>query len=143
MSISISRINRKSELITSYLSLLQPLVDIPLDEFLSDSYKVMAAERLLEITIQAALDINNHILKEHFSITASSSAEGFLEMGRRSIVPLSLAQNLRQSAGLRNRLAHEYDTIQPEMIFQILPLAVKQYAEYIRCINNFIDSIEV
>jgi uncharacterized protein YutE (UPF0331/DUF86 family) len=90
------------DLILDYLSELRPLAALTLDEFLSDRYKTRAAERVLEITIQAALDINNHLLKEQFKVVRKSNSDGFLELRKFNVLPLQLAQDMHESGGFRN-----------------------------------------
>lgn len=49
---------------------------------------------------------------------------------------------MHESGGFRNRLAHRYYAVDPEMVFQIIFEALNQYPEYIQQIENFLDSLE-
>jgi uncharacterized protein YutE (UPF0331/DUF86 family) len=142
MTIDISSIRYRLDLILSYLEELSPLRALSLSEFLDDIYKIRAAERLLEITLQAILDINNHILKAHFQISKKSNDDGFQELAQRDVIADALAQSLLKSGGFRNRLAHHYDTISPELIFQFIPEALAQFPDYVEQISDFLDLIE-
>lgn len=142
MTIDFNSTRRRLDLILDYLGELSPLRALTLSEFLGDIYKIRAAERLLEITIQAALDINNHILKQHFQISKKSNVDGFLELAQLGVMSEELAQALNQSGGFRNRLAHHYDSILSELVFQFIPQALTQFTDYVEQISDFLDSLE-
>lgn len=142
MTLDPNTIRFRLDLILDYLNELRPLAALTLDEFLSDRYKTRAAERVLEITIQAALDINNHLLKEQFKVVRKSNSDGFLELRKFNVLPSQLAQDMHESGGFRNRLAHHYYAVDPEIVFQIIFEALNQYPEYIQQIENFLDSLE-
>jgi hypothetical protein len=55
--------------------------------------------------IQAALDINNHLLKKHFQIAKKTNSDGFLEMGQFGVLTPELAHEINKSGSFRNRLA--------------------------------------
>jgi uncharacterized protein YutE (UPF0331/DUF86 family) len=140
--IDIDAMRYRLDLILDYLQELQPLTTLSLDNFLADTYKKRGAERLLEITIQAALDINNHLLKEHFRVAKKTNSDGFLEMGQFGALTPELAQEINKSGSFRNRLAHQYDKVDPELVFQFVPKAISQFAEYVEQISNFLNALE-
>jgi uncharacterized protein YutE (UPF0331/DUF86 family) len=140
--IDIDAMRYRLDLILDYLRELQPLATLSLDEFLADTYKKRGAERLLEITIQAALDVNNHLLKEHFRVAKKTNSDGFLEMGQFGALTPALAQEINKSGNFRNRLAHRYDQVDPELVFQFIPKAISQFSEYIEQISNFLNALE-
>jgi uncharacterized protein YutE (UPF0331/DUF86 family) len=130
------------DLILDYLQELQPLTMLNLDEFLIDNYKKRGAERLLEITIQAALDINNHLLKEHFRVAKQTNSDGFIEMGQLGALTPALSQEINQSGSFRNRLAHRYDQVDPELVFQFIPKSISQFSQYVEQVSNFLNALE-
>jgi uncharacterized protein YutE (UPF0331/DUF86 family) len=142
MTLDPNTVRFRLSLILDYLDELRPLTALTLEEFLSDRYKTRAAERVLEITIQAALDINNHLLKEQFRVSKKSNSDGFLELGQFSVLQSQLAQDMHESGSFRNRLAHRYYAVDSEMVFQIIFEALAQYPEYVQQIENFLDSLE-
>lgn len=143
MTVNINSVRRRLGLILDYLSEIRPLTLMSLDKFLSDRYLLRAAERLLEITIQAALDINIHLLKELSQTAKQSNADSFLEVSRIGAITPELAQLLSDSGKFRNRLAHRYDEIDYEVVFLVLSEVLGQYPLYVEQVEDFVDSLEV
>jgi uncharacterized protein YutE (UPF0331/DUF86 family) len=142
MTLDLDSIRFRLALILDYLDEIKPLAAMNLEEFLGNRYMQRAAERLLEITVQAAIDINNHLLKEQFRLEISSNAIGFQELSRYGVVSEELANQLADSGRLRNRLAHRYYEIDYEIVFTVLSEVLEHYPLYAQQIENFIDSLE-
>jgi uncharacterized protein YutE (UPF0331/DUF86 family) len=142
MTLDLDSIRLRLALILDYLSEIEPLASMGRDEFLSNRYMQRAAERLLEITVQAAIDTNNHLLKEQFGLAISSNAIGFQELSRYAVISEELANQLADSGRLRNRLAHRYYEIDYEILFAILSKVLEHYPQYAQQIENFISSLE-
>lgn len=142
MTLDLNSIRLRLALILDYLSEIRPLASMSLEAFLNDRYMQRAAERLLEITVQAAIDINNHLLKERFSIAIPSNAIGFQELSRCGVISEELANQLADSGRLRNRLAHRYYEIDYEIVFTVLSEVLDHYPLYAQQVETFIDSLE-
>lgn len=142
MTLDPESVRLRLALILDYLEEIKPLAAISLEDFLSDRYKQRAAERLLEITVQAAIDINNHLLRKHFKLATPSNAMGFQELSRRGVIAGELANQLADSGKLRNRLAHQYDEIDYNVVFSVLNEVLEYYPLYAYQIENFVDSLE-
>jgi uncharacterized protein YutE (UPF0331/DUF86 family)/predicted nucleotidyltransferase len=74
----------------------------------------MAAERALQVAVQAACDIANHILAEDTDVTPEDYGAAFLALTPLGIIDATLAERLRSAAGLRNVLVHMYVDLDPE-----------------------------
>lgn len=142
MTLDLDSIRLRLALILDYLSEIEPLASMGLEEFLSNRYMQRAAERLLEITVQAAIDINNHLLKKQFGLAIPSNAIGFQELSRCGVISGELANQLADSGRLRNRLAHRYYEIDYETLFAILSEVLEHYPLYAQQVENFIDLLE-
>jgi len=51
-------------------------------------------------------------------------------------MPAELAAEVSRAAGLRNRLAHAYDTIDDAVLFRAVPLALIQLRRYGAYVNS-------
>lgn len=142
MTVNVNSVRRRLALILDYLSEIRPLALMSLDNFLGDRYLPRAAERLLEITIQSAIDINNHLLKELSQISEQSNADSFLKLGQTGAITPELAQLLSDSGKFRNRLAHRYDEVDYEIVFWVLSEVLGQYPLYVEQVENFVNSLE-
>jgi uncharacterized protein YutE (UPF0331/DUF86 family) len=100
-------------LITKYYNTLEEFCSASLDDFLTDFRQQLVVERLLQLMIQAAIDINEHILSKLSPGNSATNFEAFIELIKYQVITPELAQQLAPSSGLRNRLVHEYDDIDP------------------------------
>ncbi len=130
-------------LILDYLEELRPLGTVTFDELTDDRYKYRSAERLLEIIIQAAIDINNHLISGLSKRRQASNTDNFLEMAKLNILTPEIAQDLSASSNFRNRLAHEYYSIDPSIVFQSITKALEQYPQYVQQVLEFVDNFEM
>jgi uncharacterized protein YutE (UPF0331/DUF86 family) len=141
MNLDIKTTRYRLNLILNYLDELKPLAAMTLDEFLQNRYGKRAAERILEITIQAAIDINNHLVTQVGQVSGRSNADLFLELSRIGSITSDLSIQLSESGKFRNRLAHQYDKVDPAIVFDALSEALEQYPLYVQQVSNFLDSI--
>lgn len=129
-------------LIAKYYNTLEQFSNVSLDDFLTDFNKQLIVERLLQLMIQSAIDINNHILSRLQPDNVVSNFEAFIELAKRDVITEDLARRLAPSAGLRNRLVHEYDDIDSSQVFKAISFALQQYPLYVKQINNYLISLE-
>jgi uncharacterized protein YutE (UPF0331/DUF86 family) len=123
-------IMRKLAVIVENLKALEPIRRMGKEEYVGDVYKRKATERLLQELIEAAIDINIHIIVQAVNTVPDDYYESFIKAGELKIIPVGLAEKLAPSAGLRNRLVHEYDLIDQSMVLK----AVRSYM-------NLVDSL--
>ena len=48
-----------------------------------------------------------------------------------------------KSSGMRNRLVHQYEAIDNELVFKAIPIALSQFPLYLKQITDYLDSLEV
>jgi uncharacterized protein YutE (UPF0331/DUF86 family) len=129
-------------LITKYKNTLEEFRSINIDEFLAEFRQQLIVERLLQLMIQAAIDINDHILSRLNPGNSATNFEAFIELGKYGVITSELAKQLAPSGSLRNRLVYEYDDIDPEQVYQAINFALNQYPIYIQQIRDYLISID-
>ena len=65
-----------------------------------------------------------HLLVQGCGSTPQSYADTFLQAGQNGLIPVDLAQKLVPAAGLRNRLVHDYEAIDPKRVHDAIPIAL-------------------
>ncbi|MDZ8026929.1 MAG: type VII toxin-antitoxin system HepT family RNase toxin [Nostoc sp. SerVER01] len=128
-------------LITKYYNTLEEFRSASLDDFLADFRQQLVVERLLQLMTQAAIDINEHILSKLIPGNSVTNFEAFIELSKYQVITPELAQKIAPSSGLRNRLVHEYDDIEPQKVFESISFALQQYPLYVRQINSYLISL--
>ncbi|WP_414566141.1 MULTISPECIES: type VII toxin-antitoxin system HepT family RNase toxin [unclassified Anabaena] len=129
------------KLIAKYYNTLNEFRSINLDEFLNDFRQQLVVQRLLQLMTQAAIDINEHILSRLSPGNSATNFEAFIEVSKYQVITPELARQIAPSSGLRNRLVHEYDEIDPQEVFNSISLALQQYPLYVRQVNSYLISL--
>lgn len=130
-------------LITKYYNTLEEFRSTNLDDFLANFHQQLVVERLLQLMTQAAIYINEHILSKLSPGNSATNFEAFIELSKYEVIAPELATQLAPSSGLRNRLVHEYDDIDPKQVFKAISFALQQYPFYVRQINHYLISLDV
>ncbi|MCC5645953.1 DUF86 domain-containing protein [Nostoc sp. CHAB 5824] len=129
------------KLITKYYNTLEEFRSTSLDEFLNDFRQQLVVERLLQLMTQAAIDINEHILSRLNPGNSATNFEAFIEVSKYQVITPELARKIAPSSGLRNRLVHEYDEIDPQQVFNSISFALRLYPLYLRQVNSYLISL--
>lgn len=132
-------VRRKMAVIAENLSALKTIENMAMEEYVKDVLKRKATERLLQELIEAAVDINTHIIVQTGNTVPDGYFESFIMAGEKGIISADLAEKLAPSAGLRNRLVHEYDLLDHSLVLEAVKMAEKLYPKYIKEIETFIS----
>jgi len=133
-------VRRKLERIASNLRLLEPMKDLSLEAYRADVYRRKATERLLQEVVEAAVDVNLHLLTGTGRPAPDDLYSSFLALGEAGILDSSLAARLAPSAGLRNRLVHEYDRLEDALVLASVGGALELYPRYLAAVERFLES---
>jgi uncharacterized protein YutE (UPF0331/DUF86 family) len=127
-------LEKKLREIGRYLGELEPILKLSLKEFLASYKDMRTAERDFQLIVDAAVDINNHLAFTLGLPPAENNFDSFLLLGKHGVLSEEEGKELAPSAGLRNRLVHEYDEVDPKILYHSLKAFAKQYREYGRAI---------
>lgn len=119
-----------------YLSELEKFKPQTYREYENDQLKRYAIERLVQLIIDLALDVNNSLIKKSDKYPAQDYFSSFLELIDLRILPEEFAREIAPSTGIRNRLVHEYEKINDKIVYQNLDKIIKYYLDYIKHINK-------
>lgn len=131
-------IRRKLAHIAASLDGLRPISRLSLEEYRARFYERKAAERLIQEAIEAALDVNAHLIAELGSEIPEDYYGGFLKMSELGIASLELARSLAPSAGLRNRLVHEYESIEDAKVLGSIGTILELYPRYVQAVEAYL-----
>lgn len=136
-------IQRKLDEILDYINELKSFETLTLEEFLSSRHRQFTIERIMELIVQTAIDINNYLLKKKGVNTRSlTNHKTFVELSKLFIITESLAEVIKQSVDARNTLAHRYYNISQEEVFEEIVDILEKYPLYARQISTFINSLD-
>lgn len=134
-------ITRKMSLILEDLAAMSRLSQLPREQYLKDSINEALAERYLERAIGRMIDVNFHLVTESGHAPPKDYHESFVLLGTLGVMTADFAKEMAMAAGLRNRIVHEYDDIDPERVYEALPGAVRQIPLYLDHIQRFVEKL--
>jgi len=132
-------ITKKLSVIVGALKALEPIRAMPIEDYRQDIYKRKAAERLLQELIEAAIDINTHIITASGHTPPDDYYESFTRIGELGVIGFQFAEKLVPSTGLGNRLVHEYDDIQDSTVYDPIRFAESIYPKYVQAVERYIS----
>jgi uncharacterized protein YutE (UPF0331/DUF86 family) len=94
----------------------------------------------LLVAIQEALDIAFHVAADEGWGIPGSYAESFEILARHGVLDGALAQGMAGAAGLRNRIAHGYATLDLPRLWAELPQGLDLLERYAQAIATFLGS---
>jgi len=134
-------VRRKLAAISRNLVDLQPMADLSLSQYMSDRLRRKAVERLLQEVVEAAVDVNLHVLRTLEVELPGDYYTSFIELGRRRVIAQELAQRLAPAAGLRNRLVHEYDAIDDSIVLDAVRLVNHDFGSFVTAIEEYLQRV--
>ncbi len=140
--IDIELVRRKLSRLNMYLEKLKPISQKSLEEYKSEFYLKSSAERLIQLIVECAIDINNHVVVETNNRPPEDYSVSFIRASETGLISRDLAEKLKGSAGMRNILVHEYMDIDDEKVYNALSLAINDYKEYLKQVEEFIEKLE-
>lgn len=122
-----------------YLDELAPLLKADNTAIKSEVVPLRAIERLFQLIVDTAIDINTHVISEE-DLGAPSEYRGtFIILGEKNVIPLPFSEKIASSVGLRNRIIHQYDKIDVDRMLNTIKKNINDYIEYLGHIKKFIE----
>lgn len=141
MSVDRDLVTRKLLLITQDLDRLQAVAAKDLGSFVASHVDQAVAERLLERMIGRMIDVNYHLLTESGEAPPSDYHASFLRLAGINVLDPEFAVRIARCAGLRNRLVHEYDEIDPRKVFEAVRSAQEDIVGYLRAVQAYLGGL--
>jgi uncharacterized protein YutE (UPF0331/DUF86 family) len=76
------------------------------------------------------------------NVIPSTYYDSFIDAGKNYLTSRELANDLEKSAGMRNRLVHQYEEIDHEIVFKSISIALQQFPLYIQQITTYLETQE-
>lgn len=111
-------------------------------EYVKDLKTKYAIERIMQLIVDLALDINNIILSYLGRPPSPDYFSSFIELSEYGVLEPKFAEDIAPSSGLRNRLVHEYEKINDKIIYESIDKFIEVYSIYLKEINQFITKQE-
>lgn len=138
MPIDQETIKDKLIMISEYITEMGPFLACSNEEIVDDKSKLRSVERLLQLIVDEAIDINSHFIAE-LNLESPREYRGtFITIGKNGILPVEFAQKISESVGLRNGIVHQYEKIETGRMLNDIRDNISDYVEYVKFISDFI-----
>lgn len=118
--------------IDELLGWLQQLGEFDEKRLRTDHVDALAVERILTLVVDLAFAVNSHVAAAQLGRAPDTYAESFILAAEIGLVSRELGAALAPSAGTRNVLVHGYLEIDYAQVAAAIPLALRDYSEYVR-----------
>lgn len=135
-------IQKRINLMLKCLERLKRFELISFEQYRDNFDYQLIGERLIEIIVELASDINNYLLVQIYQTAPETYSASFIEAGKKRLISQNLAEELAKSAKMRNILVHQYIDVDHQIVYLAISKALDQYPRYIQEITNFLDSLE-
>lgn len=134
-------VKNRIERIEEDLLHLKDFVSLSFDDIAKNYNTHRTVERIIEIVVNHAIDINQHIIAEQGKGNLPFDfKESFLLLEDLGIYPKEFAEKISKSAGLRNILVHEYTKLDEKKFYSSIKDCYKDYVRYCRYIIDYLKA---
>lgn len=132
-------IKNKMADIEKYLKELDPILKSGARIIIEDNLRLHTVERLFQLIVDTAVDINTHIIMASDFNVPDDSYSTFVVLGDNKILPMDFAFRIAPSVGLRNLIVHKYGNVDLKKMVDDVINEINDYVEYLRLINSFLE----
>ena len=132
MVIDKEMINDKLVLIQKMLADLSPYKHYHFLQYQQDKNAKYKVERIMHLLVECASDIVNHVLADRGLPPAASYADTFLQAGDQGLLDQVLADKLKASSKMRNRLVHMYSDIDDKIVFDAIKYFLQDFSAFVQ-----------
>ncbi len=125
-----------------YVSALRDLQKYDVQALRASLEHRWSVERGLEISAECVLDIGGHIVASDRLGRPGDYTEVIDLLGQRGVLPEEFAREIRELAGFRNLLAHEYLKIDIERLHEFLQKAPAQFETFMDHVRRYMEKSE-
>ncbi len=131
-------IKNKMSDIQGYFRELQPIINNESGNIIENNLKLHTVERLFQLIVDTAIDINTHIIAESDFSVPNDYQSTFIILGENKVIPMNFAVKIAPSVGLRNLIIHRYGRVDLKRMIDDIKNEISDYLEYLKFIDNFL-----
>lgn len=127
-----------SELLTA-LNGLREISELSKEELLENHHLIASAKYYLVVSIEAVIDLSNHLITQNKMRVPESYAETFKVLAEANVIEEELSKRLMEMAKFRNRLVHIYWEVDDELVYSIIKEDIKDVEEFLASYTEFLS----
>ncbi len=134
MTLDEEKIRQKLHFMREKLRELKRFQNMSIENFKSDVINEDAALRMLQVTIEAMLDICAHIASREGWGVPKTYAELVSAAARHELIPRGMEDIYKNMVAFRNRIVHLYDDVNTEEVLNIINERLDDFTPFIRSV---------
>ena len=131
-------IENKISLVKKYIRILDDYKEYTKDEIQNDQTIKGAVERYLYLASQATIDLAEATISYKNFRKPTNMSESFSILKEEKIILLELTNKMIGMVGFRNVVAHDYDKIDYDIVYDVLQNKLKDIEEFLEIIAKII-----
>ena len=131
-------VERKAQQLAQYLDALRAFESLSLKAFTEDTTRRYAAERVMQLMVDEAIDINAHPILASRHAPPKDYYSSFLQLASLGVYPRSLALALAPTTAVRNALVHEYEEVDINEVHRSIRRFLALYPRYLHAVVSFL-----
>ncbi len=124
-------INRKLEILRGYMETLKPYSVMDFADILKNEERILAMERLFQLIVDEAADINSYIAYQVLNKVPESYKSSFGVLVEGNILDQTLIDTISESAKVRNQIVHDYEKLQKKDAVSAIQKFFPVYEQYL------------
>lgn len=132
-------VGRRLRALTDALEVLAELRGVTPRRLADQPLTRAAAERLLQVAVDLAIDVNAHVSVALLGRAPSTGRESFALMAEAGALEPALADRLAPAAGLQNVLVHRYVDIRTDLVADAVSQILDQFPGYVATMAAFVE----
>lgn len=132
-------VQRKLKKLNQYLNELSTFRNISWEEYIKNFQHQRAVERLIQLIVDVATDINAHAVVDAGKPSPRDSFDSFIQAAKLGMFPLDFAKKIAPSTGERNIIVHEYEQIDDGIVYDSINDTLVMYKQYYDYVLSFIE----
>lgn len=134
-----SIIENKITAIKKYINIAEKYKKYSKDEIANNPDLKGAVERYLYLISQAAIDLAEAVISFKNFRKPTTFREGFEILGEEKIITPSLAEKMAKMAGFRNFIAHDYENINYDIVYDVLQNKLSDIEEFLKEVKKYLN----
>ncbi len=141
MTINHELVTRKLLLVVTDLEPLGAIAAQGRNAYIASEVNQAVVERRLQRAIGRMIDVNYHLLTASGHAPPADYHASFVALDGMGVLDREFAGRVARAAGLRNRLVHDYDDLDPALVFEALEAALLDIPRYLAAVNDHVKAI--
>ena len=129
-------LQRKLQKLQEYLNEIKSYQTLTWEDYQSSKQVRRAVERLIQLIVDVAVDINIHALVDSGNPPPNNAYDSFIKASEIGFIPKKLAEEIAPSTGERNIIVHDYEVIDDAVVFESIHEVIEMYNNYLEHIRK-------